>query len=153
MGSLVSKENLKISGWFQLPSLWLEAQSYLIASNNFYSPLEASAGQSSGSSAGQRTAEAYKRQPGPRREEAGGRFPLTWSEKGRKSGSHRSGSSGVLKQGRRPPTCFDFSGKCLTGCLPFLGGFFFLLFFFFGAVKRTGWNTRRSVVTKSLEKL
>lgn len=53
MGGLVSKENLKISEWFQLPRLLLEAQSYWIAGNNFYSQLEASAGQSSDGSEGQ----------------------------------------------------------------------------------------------------
>lgn len=52
MGSLVSKENLKISEWFQFPRLLLEAQSYWIAGNNFYSQLEASAGQSSDGSEG-----------------------------------------------------------------------------------------------------
>lgn len=117
MGSLASQENLKISEWFQFPGLWLEAQSYLIAGNNFYSQLKASAGQSADSSAGQCLWQGpYQRQPGPLREEVGGRILLTQWEKGRKS---RRRASRVLKQGGRPPACFDLSGKCLTGCLPF----------------------------------
>lgn len=111
--SLVSLENLKAIGSSFLV-YYLGAQSCLIAGNIFYSQLKrpqllGKALLAQGASAHSRR---QKSQQELREEEA-----LLCSV-GR--GKSRGRASSVRKQGRRPPTCFHSSGKCLTVCLPCL---------------------------------